>query len=47
VRPVPVQLGIAVDALIQVIADLKEGQKVVVRGNERLFRPGQRVRIGR
>ncbi len=47
VRPVPVQLGIAVDALIQVIADLKEGQKVVVRGNERLFRPGQRVRIRR
>ena len=46
-RPVPVQLGIAVDALISVVADLKAGQKVVVRGNERLFRPGQKVRIGR
>jgi RND family efflux transporter MFP subunit len=44
VRPVPVQLGVADGALIQVKGELKNGQQVVVRGNERL-RPGQDVLI--
>lgn len=40
--PVPVETGIAVDGLIQVKGGVMGGQKVVVRGNERL-RPGQAV----
>ena len=44
VRPVPVQLGVTDGQLIQVKGDLKNGQQVVVRGNERL-RPGQDVLI--
>ncbi len=42
VRPVPVEAGLAEDGLIVVTGPLAEGQKVVVRGNERL-RPGQPV----
>lgn len=42
VRPVPVQVGVADDGLIQVIGPLSEGQRVVVQGNERL-QPNQRV----
>ncbi|MEE8103972.1 MAG: efflux RND transporter periplasmic adaptor subunit [Planctomycetota bacterium] len=39
--PMPVQLGISVGDRIQVkAAGLKEGQAVVVRGNERIFMPG-------
>jgi RND family efflux transporter MFP subunit len=44
VRPVPVQTGLAVDALIQVTGDVPAGARVVVRGNERL-RPPYKVRV--
>ena len=37
---VPVELGMAVDGLVEVRGDLKPGQRVVVEGNERLF-PGR------
>jgi multidrug efflux pump subunit AcrA (membrane-fusion protein) len=40
---VPVETGAADGSLIHVIGDLKPGEKVVVRGNERL-RPGQPLR---
>lgn len=43
VRPVPVELGVAVDDGVVVTGALKPGMKVVIRGNERL-RPGMRVR---
>jgi len=43
-RLVPVKTGPAHGALIEVEGELKDGLKVVVRGNERL-RPGQPVRI--
>ena len=39
-RPVPVTLGVSTGDLIQVEGQLRAGQLVVVRGNERL-RPGQ------
>jgi multidrug efflux pump subunit AcrA (membrane-fusion protein) len=42
VRPVPVEMGVAQDGLIQVKGPLKAGEWVVVQGNERL-RPGQEV----
>lgn len=42
-NPVPVQLGVSVDDLIEVTGALKAGMKVVVRGNERIF-PGTKVR---
>jgi len=42
--PVPVETGLAIDDLIQVKGGVLGGQKVVVRGNERL-RPGQPVKI--
>jgi multidrug efflux pump subunit AcrA (membrane-fusion protein) len=42
--PVPVEVGLAVDGFVQVKGGVVGGQKVVVRGNERL-RPGQAVRI--
>ncbi|QDV74058.1 efflux RND transporter periplasmic adaptor subunit [Botrimarina mediterranea] len=45
VTPVPVKLGVAVGALIEVDGALESGQFVVVEGNERL-RPGQAIRIG-
>ncbi len=45
-RPRPVRLGEAVGGRFEVIDGLKPGEKVVVRGNERL-RPGQKVRAGR
>lgn len=41
---VPVQVGVAKDALVSVEASLKPGDVVVVLGNERL-RPNQQVRI--
>ncbi|MCG8379101.1 MAG: efflux RND transporter periplasmic adaptor subunit [Proteobacteria bacterium] len=41
---VPVKTGIANTSHIQVIGDIKAGDKVVIRGNERL-RPGQIVQI--
>jgi RND family efflux transporter MFP subunit len=44
VAPVPVELGVASDNLIQVKGDLKPGQWVVVEGNERL-KPEQEVVI--
>ena len=44
VREVPVSLGVADGGLIQVDGPLKQGQYVVVRGNERL-RSGQRVTL--
>ena len=44
VRFVPVNLGHAHGAFIEVTGNLKAGSKVVVRGNERL-RPGQSVEI--
>lgn len=46
VRPVPVQLGVASGPLIQVVGELKPGDQVVVRGNERL-RPGQEIKVTR
>lgn len=42
VRPVPVQLGIAMNSWIEVRGELKAKQEVVVEGNERL-RPGAEV----
>lgn len=44
VRIVPVEIGISLDSLVQVRGDVKAGDQVVVRGNERL-RPGQAVNI--
>jgi HlyD family secretion protein len=44
IRPVPVTLGFGLEHLVQVTGPLEAGQRVVVRGNERL-RPGQRVRV--
>ena len=44
-RAVPVQVGVASGRLIQVKGNLKRGEYVVIRGNERL-RPGQDVVIG-
>ncbi len=41
---VPVEVGLAIDSLVQVKGRVTGGQKVVVRGNERL-QPGQAVRI--
>lgn len=43
-RAVPVQVGVASGRLIQVKGNLKRGEYVVIRGNERL-RPGQDVMI--
>jgi HlyD family secretion protein len=43
VRPAPVQLGPAQGAWIAVFGDLKEGDQVIVEGNERV-RPGQDIR---
>lgn len=42
VRPVPVALGAAVAGTVEVRGDLRPGQLVVTRGNERL-RPGMQV----
>lgn len=44
VKPVPVELGIAAGAWLQVKAELQAGDRVVVLGNERL-RPGAPVSI--
>lgn len=44
VRMAPVEIGLSQGALIQVRGDVKAGQQVVVRGNERL-RPGQAVQV--
>jgi multidrug efflux pump subunit AcrA (membrane-fusion protein) len=43
VRPVSVTLGPAQGTWIAAIGDLKEGNQVIVEGNERV-RPGQEVR---
>jgi RND family efflux transporter MFP subunit len=43
VRPAPVQLGPAQGTWIAVFGDLKEGDQVIVEGNERV-RPGQEIR---
>ena len=43
VKAVPVTLGPAQGAWIAAIGDLKEGDQVIVEGNERV-RPGQEVR---
>lgn len=43
VRPVPVTLGPAQGTWIAVFGDLKEGDQVIVEGNERV-RPGQDIR---
>ena len=43
VRPVPVTLGPAQGAWIAAIGEIKEGEQVIVEGNERV-RPGQEVR---
>jgi len=43
VRPVPVTLGPAQGAWIAAIGDMKEGDQVIVEGNERV-RPGQDIR---
>jgi RND family efflux transporter MFP subunit len=40
----PVRLGVAVGSRFEVLSGLKDGDQVVVRGNERL-RPGAKVRI--
>lgn len=42
VRPVPIQVGVALPNMIQAKGELQPGQLVVVEGNERL-RPGQSV----
>lgn len=44
VRPVPVTLGVAAGNAIAVTGDLKPGEEIVVRGNERV-RPGQPVSV--
>ena len=44
VKPVPVELGVALGSRIQVKGELVAGLQVVVRGNERL-RPGQKVQV--
>jgi RND family efflux transporter MFP subunit len=44
VADVLVQTGVASDGYIEVVGDLKAGQKVVVEGNERL-RPGMEVTV--
>ena len=41
---IPVQTGISNTKYIQVIGDVSIGDKIVIRGNERL-RPGQAVKI--
>ena len=46
VHRLEVSLGVADDGLIQVHGDLKEGQRVIVQGNERL-RPQQEVVVSR
>jgi multidrug efflux pump subunit AcrA (membrane-fusion protein) len=40
----PVQLGVAVGGRFEVLSGLSQGDRVVVRGNERL-RPGAKVRV--
>jgi len=41
-RSVPVRFGVAQDDLIEVEGELTAGDRVVVRGNERL-RPGEKL----
>lgn len=43
--PVPVEIGVADGEFIQVKGNIKPGDKVVIRGNERLLRPGQPVEV--
>jgi RND family efflux transporter MFP subunit len=44
VKPVPVTLGPQSGAWIAAIGDIKEGEPVIVEGNERV-RPGQEIRV--
>ncbi len=44
-RPVPVEIGVADEDLIQILGAVAKGQWVVVRGNERLLPFGQPVQI--
>lgn len=44
VRPVPLELGAAVEGLLQVTAQLQANEYVIVQGNERLA-PGQEVTV--
>ncbi|PQO44711.1 efflux RND transporter periplasmic adaptor subunit [Blastopirellula marina] len=44
VKPVPVELGVAIDEWIEVIGDVNSQTKVVTEGNERL-RPGQPISV--
>ena len=44
VRAVPVQVGLAHGAWIQVVGEIRAGQDVVIKGNERL-RPNQQVKV--
>lgn len=46
VREVPVELGLAVGDLVELVSELKPGTRIVVEGNERL-RDGQEVEIVR
>ncbi len=41
-----VRLGVAIDSRVEVLSGLKEGESVVIRGNERL-QPGAKVRVGK
>ncbi len=45
-EPRPVRLGAEVGSRLEVLDGLKSGERVVVRGNERL-RPGAKVRVGK
>lgn len=44
VKPIPVTLGPQSGAWIAAIGDIKEGEQVIVEGNERV-RPGQEIRV--
>lgn len=44
-KMVPVQLGIAVEDLVEVIGPLQPGMQVVVVGNERIMFPGQPLKV--
>jgi RND family efflux transporter MFP subunit len=41
----PVQLGVAKGDMIQVLGPVQPGDKVVVRGNERIMFPGQPLKV--
>ncbi|MFQ5626432.1 MAG: hypothetical protein ACE5FM_07260, partial [Methyloligellaceae bacterium] len=45
-QPRPIRVGEAVGGRFEVVSGLKQGETVVIRGNERL-QPGIKVRIGK